>query len=137
VTRVADLMRAGVITCPPEALLGEVARRLSAHRVHSLLVAEDGGPPLGIISDTDLLAGEWLAGDPQALATMREMTARELMTTPVLTVDAGAPATEAISLLRKQEVHRLSSHKTAGQPVSCRFPILLRDWPVRRWAGRR
>ncbi|MBI3760505.1 MAG: CBS domain-containing protein [Chloroflexi bacterium] len=106
-TRVSDLMRRGLISCDPRARLGDVARLLLTHRVHSLVVAENGGPPLGLISDTDLLTGEWLSGDDKSLATMRGMTARDLMTLPVITIEADAPAGEAVRRMREGDVHRL------------------------------
>lgn len=35
--------------------------------MHAAVVAAEGGEPLGVVSDTDLLAGEWLGGDPEGL----------------------------------------------------------------------
>jgi CBS domain-containing protein len=103
----SDLMQRRLFTCPPEARLGHVARLLSEHNVHALIVAEGDGPPLGILSDTDLLAGEWLAGDPEALAAMRKVTARELMTAPVLTIPAEMPAAQVAARMGENQVHRL------------------------------
>jgi CBS domain-containing protein len=104
---VGDLMKFGLITVRPEAHLGEIARALLSQRIHAVLVADLGGPPLGVISDIDLLAGEWLAGDERSLETLRRMTAREMMTTPVWTIDANAPAGEAARKMREERVHRL------------------------------
>ena len=56
-----DLMHKGLLTCPPETSLGKVAAMLTGHHVHALVVAEESEQPLGIISDFDLLAGEWLS----------------------------------------------------------------------------
>jgi CBS domain-containing protein len=106
-TRVADLMSSPAITCPGEATLGEIAERLLAHRIHALVVLDDTGAPAGVVSDTDLLAGEWLATDDQSLATMRLLTARDLMTAPPVTIDAEADAVEAATLLRAERLARL------------------------------
>src|SRR6266487_4468485 len=76
---IRDLMHQGVISCPPETHLGEAAALLTAHRIHALVVAEPGEPPLGVLSDTDLLAGEWLSADDTSFRTMRSMTAGDLM----------------------------------------------------------
>jgi hypothetical protein len=38
---------------------------------------------MGVITDFDLLAGEWLSADRQSLSAMRKMTAGELMSSPV------------------------------------------------------
>lgn len=104
---VRDLMRPGVITCKPEATLGEVARSLTQHHVHALFVTGADGRILGIITDFDLLAGEWLSGDPQSLEVMRKLTAGELMSTPVNSIEASAPVKEAANKMQERVVRRL------------------------------
>ena len=88
---VNDLMHKDLITCPPNASLGQVAEMLDEHKVHALVVAEEMDKPLGIISDFDLLAGEWLSVDEDSLNTMLKLTARDLMTSPIETVDINTP----------------------------------------------
>jgi CBS domain-containing protein len=104
---VRDLMRPGVLTCKPDATLGQVARQLTEHHVHALFVAGEGGDIIGIITDFDLLAGEWLSGDPQSLEVMRKMTAGDLMSTPVNTINSLAPAKEAARRMQERAVRRL------------------------------
>jgi CBS domain-containing protein len=104
---VRELMRPGIITCKPEATLGEVARLLTQHHVHALFVSGAEGRILGIITDFDLLAGEWLSGDPQSLDVMRKLTAGDLMSTPVNSIEAGAPAKEAAKKMQERVVRRL------------------------------
>src|SRR5215204_2484131 len=84
---VKDLMQPGLITCKLTAPLGQVAALLTQHHVHALVVTDDSNQPLGIISDFDLLAGEWLSVDEESLDAMRKLTARDLMTVPIETVD--------------------------------------------------
>ena len=104
---VRELMHRGLITCPPQVTLGQVARRLSQEGVHALVVVNSDGQPMGIISDFDLLTGEWLSATPESLATMRQMTAGELMTSPLQTIGADVPAGEASRRLRAGNIHRL------------------------------
>jgi CBS domain-containing protein len=113
---VRDLMHPGVLTCRPDSALGQVAVMLYQHHVHALVVADRDGRPLGVISDFDLLAGEWLSGDPESLEVMRQMTASELMSTPVNTIEADVPITEAARRMREEEMHRLLV-LDQGQPV--------------------
>jgi predicted transcriptional regulator len=72
-------MHKGLITCPPDTSLGKVATMLTERHVHALVVAEEADHLLGVISDFDLLAGEWLSVDEDSLNTMRKLTARDLM----------------------------------------------------------
>jgi CBS domain-containing protein len=104
---VRDLMTPGVMTCPPNASLGKVARLLAERRVHALFVVDQARNPIGVITDFDLLAGEWLSEEQEGLLTMRRMTAGELMSSPVATIDAGEPANQAACRLREEQIRRL------------------------------
>ncbi|HET9909173.1 MAG TPA: CBS domain-containing protein [Anaerolineales bacterium] len=101
-----DLMHKGLITCPPETSLGNVAMLLTQHHIHALVVVENN-KPLGIISDFDLLAGEWLSVDAESLDTMRRMTARDLMTYPIATIESNISAEAAAQQMIEKQVHRM------------------------------
>ena len=104
---VRDLMHPGLLTCKPSATLGEVSVMLTQHHVHALVVADRDGRPLGLISDFDLLAGEWLSSDSESLAAMRKLTAADLMSHPVDSVESNTPLAEAVRLLIEKDVSRL------------------------------
>jgi CBS domain-containing protein len=104
---VRDLMHRGLISCPANTPLGEVAQLLDQYHVHGLLVGDGKGRPAGILTDFDLLAGEWLSTNSESLAAMRKMTAGELMTTPLTKVSADLSACEAAGLMRRQGISRL------------------------------
>ncbi|HET7012125.1 MAG TPA: CBS domain-containing protein [Anaerolineales bacterium] len=112
---VGELMHPDLITCPRDTPLGQVAKLLMQHRVHALVVTEADGRAVGLISDFDLLAGEWLSTDRESLETMRRMTAGELMSVPLNTIDAGSPASEAAQRMRREGFHRLIVTQD-GQP---------------------
>jgi len=79
---VSDVMRDGVVGCTPETPLTEVARLMSEHRIHCVVVAgleEDGhGTRVvwGVVSDLDLA---------RAAATGEELTAGEVAATEPVT----------------------------------------------------
>ena len=104
---VRDLMHPGVLTCQPEATLGQVAVLLTQHHVHALIVSDRDGRPLGIISDYDLLAGEWLSVDDESLGAMRKLTAADLMSYPVDTIEADMTLKDAAHKLIEEDVNRL------------------------------
>jgi CBS domain-containing protein len=104
---VRDLMHPGPLTCRLDATLGQVSVLLTQHHVHALIVVDRDGRPIGIISDYDLLAGEWLSADPQSLATMRILTAGELMSSPIDTIEASMPLGAAAQMLIEKDVNRL------------------------------
>jgi CBS domain-containing protein len=104
---VRELMHCGVLTCKPEATLGEVAKSLSENHVHALFVVGSNSVIIGIITDFDLLAGEWLSGDPQSLEVMRNLTAGDLMSSPVNTIEVTIPAREAARRMQELVERRL------------------------------
>jgi len=104
---VRDYMHPGVITCQPDASLGQVAVMLVQHHVHSLVVIDRDGRPIGILTDFDLLAGEWLSADKESLEAMRKLTAGDLMSTPVEMIDANQPVSEAARRMHEEMIRRL------------------------------
>jgi CBS domain-containing protein len=113
---VRDLMHQGLITCRRDASLGQVAVLLAQHRVHSLVVVDRDSRPVGILSDFDLLAGEWLSADAASLAVMRKLTAGDLMSQPIISVEASIPLNEAAQLMVDKEINRLMVNEN-GKPV--------------------
>ncbi len=113
---VRDLMHRGLITCHQNAALGQVAVLLAQSHVHALVVVDRDNRPIGIVSDYDLLAGEWLSQDGDSLATMRKLCAADLMSYPIITVPSDAPLKEAAHLLIEKDVSRLMVTE-AGKPV--------------------
>jgi CBS domain-containing protein len=99
-------MHEGLITCPSGAKLGQVAQMLVRNRIHAVVVVDGQGAPVGVLADSDLLAGEWLATDPESFELMQSLTAGELMTTPVTTIHADAPANEAARRLQNEHLSR-------------------------------
>jgi len=99
-------MHRGVVTCGRDTPIAEAATLLRLHRIHAVVVVEEGRQ-LGILSDTDLLAGEWLAGDPERLATMRRMKAHELMSAPIVEIEADASLAAAAERLHALHMARL------------------------------
>jgi CBS domain-containing protein len=86
-TAVRDLMTEGILTCAPDASPTDIAGVLVRQHVHAIFVLDDDGRPGGVVSDTDLIAGESRGGGAGVAAT-GDGTARQLMTAPVLTIDA-------------------------------------------------
>ncbi len=113
---IRELMHEGLLICLPGTSLGQVASMLDEHQVHALIVAEVPDQPLGIISDFDLLAGEWLSVDETSLDTMRKLTARDLMTSPIETVEADTEVEEAVKRMDRRDIHRMLVTEN-GRPV--------------------
>ena len=104
---VRDIMHTGLFTCHTSATLGQVAVMLDEYHVHALIVVDSNDLPVGILSDYDLMAGEWLSADKQGLATMRHLTAGELMSSPIESVDQDTSIKSAARRLIEKDINRL------------------------------
>jgi CBS domain-containing protein len=133
---VRELMHPGLITCRVDTPIGQAALLLLQHRIHALVVTDRDGRPVGLLSDFDLLAGEWLSADQESLEAMRRMTAGELMSTPLNLIEADASAGEAARRMRQEGFHRLVV-TDGGRPsgilsISDLVAHLAASEPVRR-----
>ena len=115
-TCVRELMHPGLITCPSQASLGQVATELARRGLHAVLVVALDGTPIGVISDMDLLAGEWLSHEADEPGVARSMTAGQLMCSPLATIEGSAPVPEAAERLCRERIHRLVVTEE-GRPV--------------------
>lgn len=134
-TSVRDAMHVGLISCGPEARLRKIAEMLIEHRVHAVVVVDTDGEALGVVADSDLLAGEWLATDEDSLASMRAMTAGELMTAPVVTIAAGNSVEEAATVLHRERISRLvvtDEGRAVGVVASSDLVVRLAGLPTER-----
>lgn len=104
---VKDLMHPGVFTCKAAATLGQVATLLHQNNIHALFVTDRDGRIAGVITDFDLMAGEWLSSDEESLAAMRKLTASDLMSQPVDSVDVNIPLADAVKRIMERGVSRL------------------------------
>jgi CBS domain-containing protein len=90
---------------------------MAQRHVHAVFVLGDATRPEGVVSDFDMLAGEWLGVDKEGLSTMKSMTAGELMTSPIETIDADAPLAAAAARLRELHLSRLLVTDEQGAAV--------------------
>lgn len=104
---VKDIMHANLLTCKSNATLGQVAVMLHNNHVHALVVTDRDGRASGVISDFDLLAGEWLSSDSESLDAMRKLTAADMMTHPINTIESDVLLTNAVREFIEKEINRL------------------------------
>ena len=101
---VRDWMHRGVVTCHPETPVQEVAQTLEAQNISALVVVNDKGDALGVISRTDLVNSRFIQ---PYFRHWHGMGAEHLMTKPVVSVTAETTIREAVLLLNEKHIHRL------------------------------
>ena len=87
---VADAMHPGILSCDADAALGEVARMMSTHHVHCIVVgatvegATNGPNGWRIISDLDLVRAGMRPNTPASAADVARRSAISVDTTAAL-----------------------------------------------------
>ena len=117
----AEIMTKEVVTVRPDTSVGEIAGLLLDHKISALPVVDDDRHIVGIVSEGDLL-GQPPSGSPRAwwlrlfnesavcleeIATARYLTARDVMTKPVVTVVDETPIDVLATLMRRRRVKRV------------------------------
>lgn len=121
---VRDVMTRTVVTAPAQTPFKELVRMLREYRVSAVPVVGETGTIVGVVSEGDLLLHE----DPTVLTPRflesREhkierhkaegLLARDLMTTPPVTIGPDATTTEAAHEMHARHVKRLPVVDTDG-----------------------
>jgi CBS domain-containing protein len=90
----------------------EAARRMRERRVGTLVIVDDAGKPVGVVTDRDLALRVVAAGgDP------RTMSVRDVMTAHPRTVSESTPIEAALSLMRSGSFRRLPVVNADGKLV--------------------
>lgn len=119
----AHVMTNNVISVPPEMPVQDIAKLLYTHRISGLPVVDADGCIVGIVSEGDLIRhveaiGEqrrswWLmlfSGESELArdyAKAHGRTARDVMTSKVITVDEATPLAEIAMILERHRIKRV------------------------------
>ena len=102
--KVKEWMHHGVITCAPDTPVADVAATLDRHDISALVVIDENGDAVGVISRTDLVNARFIA---PYMKHWRGLSAQHLMSKPVVSVTAETSIDEAAQLLVEKHIHRL------------------------------
>ncbi|MEU6934123.1 CBS domain-containing protein [Streptomyces sp. NPDC046374] len=92
--KVGGLMTDEVVSAVPAASFRDVAKMLAEHDISGVPVVDEDDHVVGVVSESDLLARD-------------ELTARELMNTPAVTIHAEETVADAARLMVRRGVERL------------------------------
>lgn len=98
---ISEVMTSSVVTAGPEASVREVAELMRERNVGSVVLVDDGGVPVGFVTDRDLAVGALADGrDPHDLAT-------DHGSAPVVTGAPDMDLEEAGELMARHAIRRL------------------------------
>jgi CBS domain-containing protein len=113
---VADVMRPGVISCPAETPLDQVAEMMATYRVHAVVVAGTHVDPVhgeglvwGFVSDMDLVRAA-------RAGKVKGVNAGDAASTEAPTVEPTTPLSEAAKMIDEHAVSHLIV-AVAGHPI--------------------
>jgi CBS domain-containing protein len=92
-------MSHAIVTCPPDTSPAAIARAMTDRRSRSVVVVDEEGRAMGVITGADLLS-LYEPGEPAR-------TAAELIRRSLITADPDLALADAADLMIRHEVHRL------------------------------
>jgi CBS domain-containing protein len=98
--KLRELMTAEVVTVTLDTPFKELAGLMAIHKVSALPVLGPGGHVAGVVSEIDLLRKDQFQDDPGRAA-------RDVMTSPAVTVAPDATIVEAARLMDRHRIRRL------------------------------
>ena len=123
--KITDIMTQPVVMVREETTLEEIARLMLGRGIGSVPVVDAQGKLRGIVTRSDFtgkerslpfsayqmpqLFGHWVSreGIEQIYAAGRRMTAREIMSAPVVTATEDESVTEVVHRLLRHDIHQL------------------------------
>ena len=99
---VRDLMRKNPYTVAESASIQDTARIMNDKKVSSLVILDEDNNPVGLVTERDLVRKVCVNDLPT-----NRVTNKEIMSSPLITIDSESSATTATDLMLKNNVRHL------------------------------
>jgi CBS domain-containing protein len=121
---VSDMMTKKLESIEGPASVQETAKKMKDTNVSSLLIVDDEGNPLGLVTERDL-ARKVCINDVYTSKIMN----KEIMSSPIITIDSKSSASEAVDLMLRNNIRHLIvvDESQTNKPVGMITPLDLRD----------
>ena len=121
---VRDLMRKNPYTVAESASIQDTARIMNDKKVSSLVILDEDNNPVGLVTERDLVRKVCINDLPT-----NQVTNKEIMSSPLFTIDSESSATTATDLMLKNNVRHLlvvnNESKGSSQPIGIITPLDL------------
>ena len=134
---IRDLMRKNPYTVAESASIQDTARIMNDKKVSSLVILDEDNNPVGLVTERDLVRKVCINDLPT-----NRVTNKEIMSSPLITIDSESSATTATDLMLKNNVRHLlvidNESKDNNQPIGIITPLdLVRYEEFTRDEGRK
>jgi CBS domain-containing protein len=121
-----DMMSKTLQTIQEAASVQEAAKKMKEKDVSSLVVVDDQNKPQGIVTERDLVR-KACVNDVHTSA----VTLREIMSSPIITIDSNASASKAVDMMLQYNVRHLlvvdkKNNNRDSKPIGMVTPLDLR-----------
>ena len=121
---VRNLMRKNPYTVAESASIQDTARIMNDKKVSSLVILDEDNNPVGLVTERDLVRKVCINDLPT-----NRVTNKEIMSTPLITIDSESSASTATDLMLKNNVRHLlfidNESKDSNQPIGIITPLDL------------
>jgi len=121
---VRDLMRKNPYTVADSASIQDTARIMNDKKVSSLVILDEDNNPVGLVTERDLVRKVCINDLPT-----NRVTNKEIMSSPLITIDSESSASTATDLMLKNNVRHLlvidNESKDNNQPIGIITPLDL------------
>jgi CBS domain-containing protein len=120
---VNDFMRKRLITICESASVQEAANRMKDKNISSLVVVDEIGRPLGLITERDLVRKVCIHD-----VSTSKLIIKEIMSSPLITIDSNSSASEAVDMMLRNNVRHLlvvdsKSSEGLDKPIGIVTPL--------------
>jgi CBS domain-containing protein len=120
---VNDFMRKSLITIEESASVQEAANRMKDKNISSLVVVDEIGRPLGLITERDLVRKVCIRD-----VSTSKLIIKEIMSSPLITIDSNSSASEAADMMLRNNVRHLlvvdsKSSEGLDKPIGIVTPL--------------
>ena len=120
---VSDLMRKKLVTIKESTSVQEAANKMKEKNVSSLVVVDENGRPLGLITERDLVRKVCI----RDVYTSKVIN-KEIMSSPLITVKSKALSSEAVDIMLQNNVRHLlvidnESSEDVNKPIGIITPL--------------
>jgi CBS domain-containing protein len=120
---VSDLMRKKLVTIKESASVQEAANKMKKKDVSSLVVVDENGRPLGLITERDLVRKVCIRD-----VYTSKVTNKEIMSSPLITVKSQSLSSEAVDIMLQNNVRHLlvidnESFENVDKPIGIITPL--------------
>jgi CBS domain-containing protein len=122
-TTVSDLMRKKLVTIKESASVQEAANKMKEKNVSSLVVVDENGRPLGLITERDLVRKICI----RDVYTSKVIN-KDIMSSPLITVKSKSLSSEAVDIMLQNNVRHLlvidnESSEDVNKPIGIITPL--------------